>query len=1734
MMAELRIDSRPNGGFALITVILVLAALLLLCTPFMLTARNADQASQQLFHRAEANIALDNASTHARAWLEQSHPAFDSTLYADGVDELTVNTEFHEDFLNARDAHGIMWDVTTADVAGQIDLGSAPPQVFGALMGSVTRLVGPVTEEDGDFPLASVGGLDPSGHIWIGGELVKYDKIEGNKLVNVQRGVGARFDAEDKPLPGPLPAVAHGVGTAVIDQRAFAPVEWRLYDGDVREFDSFERLEEVNQWASPENQLVAKHFDSLMKHGTVFGGVGTGPRWQRAARMTSAAERDVTGGLRVDSLSWFNAGSTIKISNGTYTELAIVRRVRNGGWVELDRALSGNYDAYEAEVSVLARRPVNINAAHPEVIQLLLENLKLRGKNHRITGGEAEALTNVIVESRPFEGFEDFMRRVVLPAAEIEPVPADAWVLPDVFAESGTGMAGLIDSNDAVALYRNALNANDFQLEYSTMPFSFVSNNVYDVTARAVINASSGVERSNAIREETHVVVPQEELLHVWATQEDFDMLLRLKRQAPYWMTGPEATSRHGSGNTHPPSRIWAQMGTYNGSVFVPGSANFGGLQYTGDAPNAQHIFPDRGPDGFMQLFHHPVDDAADPDKQGRVIHFTHETRHLEARFLPDETLSYSPQAEHVQWDAPNGIGLLRGFDFSFWMKPTTLEDSVILDVGGSSQGSDRVSVLFEGGDLVLRAIGAGGDHNDPDGNPVLAQFVEQSELRYALGTSGESPGLPIDTWHHIYVDVRGTRPSQMTMLVNGLAFGVRTPGMTKLSSGVGEFDTLLPVESVEGFPPIGVVRIGNELIEYRVSGDALEAIYVEQGADAGFGGRDARVMWTNGDAPGVSDPPATPQNYSPVKLSHPQGSTVELYGFAQILASDIPGGQGTLPDTLGSFRVGVVNGVVGGPTNGEQINVTALFGAVPVGTGIRAVGTQVTSLLLGSAEEPDNDNADYTPVMEAFSKQGGYALLMQGQLGNTTVNGGHPVGGWSVIRYTGWNDNILEIGAWGDAVPELQNLQNLANNQGNTGGGPRAFVVNWEAQFVGDPVPIQDHHQWRLFIIPISLPVSGASSASFLPADKDNPMFAEITEAGANENTEWVCYNEIVNGTTLQLVRDDPFALEAARFAAIGPLSPPDIADPNPNQGGGGPGTGQPNQMVAAPPPVTGPMAQPTVPSSTPALGSAWQPILGEPEDLEPKPDGFPITRAVREAFQFRGTMGTYPHDHVGGTPVRPVFQLQDNQLNGGAPGRNDPVFLFEASPTHLGWPVTIARAYLPRGDHVVHAWALDPSGENIARVSTTNYVNTINGIQLGVWYATLRGPAPAPVSAAIVQGGSGYNIQDSRMMARFTRFPSGERPREATTVNVGGEIGGGRIPNVYVDELVFGATKFGGTPGQVDPETVQAAQLWMQEPLPDYQGQDIIHVPDVTVRIAKGNLGSTYKFLGDLDTDGGLLRIGTEILAYDTVDVNAGQLTIPQNGRALLGTERGEHEPGSAVTFLDGWQVAILSAGIGPDDASIPVQSTNSFPGEGTLLIDGELIHYTRLRNGAFEMPLSSSEPGRMDQRGAGIFRGRYGTEPAAHTAGTPAIFFPIRYWDRWAHQADGPELAYFGLELAQPAAFWRSFTWQEEESAHPGLRLGVLVRSDRSVPWDADPETTDGLDLYYRGGDETRQQPIGTQSDGVEWRVFAEYTPEAFGIWGQANWGWGHGWRATPRLNNFLVEYLGPSMTLRSVNR
>lgn len=1778
--------ARDERGFAIIIVLLVLLALLVMSTPFLLAARNADRSSSELADQASARLALDSAERRARAGLGVTHPSLDTTPYWDSLDEIKVDNHFDPRFLDANDPHGVMWDLDVEDVAGKIDLNSASPHVIANLLGASARFADVIGKEAKKIPMSSTTGLLVSGFVWSGGELIRYGKLDEGELKDFDRGVlGPASEKEWRG--GPAPPIDHDNGAPVLDQRAFAPAMWRLAGGgDLRRFAAMEELRQAKEFVlaaalaadangaaktSPAKNASAPSTESakdargtgsadvvtdpwgdeplraLFAHGSVYAGVRGGPVWQHAARLVSQVEGHKDGQIKVDNVRWFNPGSTLEITDGQSKELALVSLVSKDGTVKLDRILANDYQAFTAEVRVLARRPVNLNTARPDVIKILFTNLQLNGRNSRITKDRAQQLAELVVQSRPFTGHEDFLRRVVLPAAGLEKLPADAEVHPDMLASG----SGFIDAYEALALYTNGLNANDSSLVYSTMPYSFTTRDTYALELRASVNAPSGVERFSLVRDAVEMVTPQSELLALWSRQEDFDEALRLDCEAPWWMSGPSATSPWDAG-TVPPSRLWANMGTYAGKAYLPGVTDTSGMQDKESQPTAEHVFASREKDGWIQLW--PARSDEKGQRENRVLHFDHETRDPEGRYLPDEPIKRGIDDKQVAWAGKNGLML--PLSCSLWVKPRTLADATILDVmSGIDERADRVQLLLEQGDLVLRVIDAVGDH------PQTSE-KELGEVRYQLA-KGSGPGFPADVWNHVEIDVHGNQPHQMSMLVNGLDHGVRKLGLTRLTAQVSQGGASLPVESVEGFPPHCTVRVGNELIEVEVANGQLMATRHDTGELAGFGGRIAREQYR---PVGNTAADWIPETLATITVDHPSGTPVELYGYSLPVWSDVPTGISPLTAALGRFRVARLADVVGGPQGGEPIQSGAGLNTDNWGYGIKGQNSAVTGLVLGNADRPGNPDQPGTwPAdMSAFNPGGGYAALVQipwNHAGDPTSSDGDVLGGVEVIRYSGYSGTTLQIAARGDAIPQLPNLANLTADQKKVMGGRRAFIAKWDTwpSLPGDNTgtsKIKYALNWQTYVVPISLSVSGAGQVNgFLAAKAGDSRFAQLTHVKDAELTEWVRYDWF-DTTFAQLVRDDPNALIQALntvfFGSPGDGStippPPPPLNPPPGNGGGlghGGGAGGGSNVfemqssdgssftaLASPPPSAGPIAQ--VQTASPQ----WDPRIGKNENLNPPT---PLSDAIATGLQFRGVFGTFSHQHPAGTPVLPVFMTTYATADEGRPGPLDVAYLVGSSPEHIGWPVRVQRSHIP-GTRVPRlAWRQDPppGPQTLNPQPIADQINpsTITQDQYLLAplhiYVALQDKSPEPMTHGSGTTNANTQVIDTRALTRLVAYPSGERPRVVTAMSIGGSATGGSgvVPAAVVDEIVFGDAKCARGAG-TDPEATTGASLILMDEIGE--SATSLRLMSQVVRIALGKTGSDRKFFNDspanggLRKDGGLLRIGDEILAYESRDADTGVLTLAPNGRGLLGTRPQTHQATEPVLYLEHHTVTTLTGNVGPGDAMLPVGATDEFPNEGTVLIGAELIHYTRLRENRLEMPRASSVPGAMDAKGEGLFRGRYGTTPASHVSGEAVILFPIRYWDRWAEHADAPELGYFAFAIDQPAAFWTSFFFDKTDVE--GGNVGVLQRTDPDAPWDADPEKDKRVRLFWQGDAQGKPIPIGVQSDRIEWRVFTKFAPNAFDL----KTGMPHGWTETPRLRRLGAFYYGPNVVLRSVER
>ncbi len=565
--------------------------------------------------------------------------------------------------------------------------------------------------------------------------------------------------------------------------------------------------------------------------------------------------------------------------------------------------------------------------------------------------------------------------------------------------------------------------------------------------------------------------------------------------------------------------------------------------------------------------------------------------------------------------------------------------------------------------------------------------------------------------------------------------------------------------------------------------------------------------------------------------------------------------------------------------------------------------------------------------------------------------------------------------------------------------------------------------------------------------------------------------------------------------------------------------------QVMAAPEPPP-PPPPPPEPLAQSTGGSQWLPDLGVDENQAKTPKYY-FSASISDELQFRGVMGTRAHQHTAGTVVLPVFNVAHNDIDAGRPGSYDAAFLFGPTFDHLGWPVHVQRAHVPADFVGVRRWKQQDPTHLVAVSDSEDAIAKPIYLQNSTFVA-LQDRAPEPIRPGTVGGGD-LNIVDTRAIARLTCFPSGERPRLVGTAAVGGGFDGsqsGAVPSAVVDEVVFGNAQIPLHTPNVDAESMAGASFVLSTDLPE--AGNSVRVYSGLMRIAGGDHGENYEFLSETPDDAGLLRIGSEIVCYDQRDPTTGQINLATSGRGLLGTRAQSHQIMEPVTFLENRIVSFLASGLGPTDASIQLANVQDFPTEGTVIIGTELIHYTRIHENALEMPRASSQPGRMDHKGDGLFRGRFGTTPAAHAQGDPVILFPFRYWDRWQSRADAPELAYFTLSLDQPAAYWDACYFDKEDAE--ACQIGVLARVEPDAPWDADPDADPRLRLYWKGDADGKPIPIGRQSDRIDWRVFVKYAPGAF----DATTGLAHGWTQTPTLKKFGAFYFGPGMVYSSVER
>jgi hypothetical protein len=360
-----------------------------------------------------------------------------------------------------------------------------------------------------------------------------------------------------------------------------------------------------------------------------------------------------------------------------------------------------------------------------------------------------------------------------------------------------------------------------------------------------------------------------------------------------------------------------------------------------------------------------------------------------------------------------------------------------------------------------------------------------------------------------------------------------------------------------------------------------------------------------------------------------------------------------------------------------------------------------------------------------------------------------------------------------------------------------------------------------------------------------------------------------------------------------------------------------------------------------------------------------------------------------------------------------------------------------------------------------------------------------------------------------RILKFPSGE----LLSLNW-----------LFAADPQFSIGPFGGTIDELKAYASPKQDLELAVELPAQGGNTL------QVRLA-GGLGNW--------PNGGLLKIGDEYVGYGQYQ----NLVCSQLKRSWLGSNSaGEvHDAGDKIFFLYWCPVGSLASDLEPTTRFIPLNGrmsgpprrTRTGPGytTGYALIDDEIVLFEDNGGGTTLDVLP-----RWDGT-SGLYRGMYGTRPAAHTAGQSLVYgIPWRYWDTYKAREFDNTMSYFQWSTKMDLSNWRSVSWtQELPSGDSNLVVHALVRVDaKGEFWDP-PGNSANTILYEfaNGGARSSINRVGYQNDPgqLDVRFYWEYRQGSFDP--AAPWN-SPSWKRTPKIKELRVEYDRPLQILHHEDR
>ncbi|MHC4824402.1 MAG: hypothetical protein ACYTEP_10330 [Planctomycetota bacterium] len=1180
-------------GAALVVVLMALALLFSLGVPFLFASRLRSEASTETYSRALARVAVDSASRNTAFHQALSHPGIDPTPLWDSADEWDgtalgpMPQSMGADWARSRES----WGAEVESTQTRVSLGTAPVMLLQNLI-HPCFLTRDVSYREPEIPVTSTAGFPEEGLVLIGTRWVQYGKKTPNSFTNL-------VPTGDEPKD--LDELRFREGYLVQDPRVQALV---LANFSAEGHTSPEFLGDpfgFDFGLGPEALLPETDLAILEDLCTLRSGAYGTEEWEPATWTTAKIDPEEPDIISIDEDSYFSMGTVVRLLPDFGAPLDRLVLASGGGRLALSAPVPIFLDPLSTRVYPKRREPVDVNGCRPEILEALATGVAFRGappvatetppsgrrSREWVNPGEARAFASRVVQARPLTGPQDLWDRVLAPMAE----------------------EGALTDVDAWALYLNSLDPNNGALRQSTTSFGYRSGNQYIQRINAAVRSRLGRTLARSSFRQTVSAAPSGPLLSILQDQESFEDFGR-------WSRG-----------LHGVTTLPTAMGSLTSPLDI--SVNGPTLQL-GTWPETGRMMPERDPETSAVIPMPARETDTYPfNGRGRTEHFDYDPSPL-GRYLP-ETGPYSPPLGSWGVAGDSGLSDVEPLCLQGWFYGEDLQAGTMFELSGFENDRNRISAAMEQGQLVVRCQGTTG----PDGFD-LDGLEEEIIVRF------DPAEYPIaDRWFHLSVLIRDFSPRGLQVMLDGVPRG-DIDGFTHLTQALasyapGDAGVTIAVESTEGFPSKGALRIGDEVLEYTTKTETT--FTVERDASTYFGGRSTREA---NDLFAIT-----------LDTIHPVGAAVEIYGYSAILIDDIPPGGKTLSGEVGPWSFA---DAINGPDDivGE---FPGLGLTIPLGTGFGAdyVGAIDLGPLLIAPED--------TYYAEAFQSDGGYALMWSAPLNVVNADDGSPVGGIEVIKYSSREGETLILAERNVQLPGLAEAPVDDPTDISLSSTGVTFITEYVDGFTVQGTDFNELEALQVYIVPISLHADGATEISYRGPDDDFSEFVQLGLPGDPTSVEWVRYDHIVDG---HFVRDDwgalrnEFLVEFFLNLEDEEIEPPGPA-PGPEFGGG--------------------------------LSLDWmqqeeediyrfRPTIGEPVD-----DRAAIINEVLWDFQFRGVMGTYDHAHGPGEEFTPVITTQRTGFTAantdpgyGYVGRFDRVALMQAGEAGLPFWFEVNWSKVPR----------------------------------------------------------------------------------------------------------------------------------------------------------------------------------------------------------------------------------------------------------------------------------------------------------------------------------------------------------------------------------------------------------------------------------------------------------------------